>query len=270
MFLAVAGVTAAGILTGRSRRRRDRELAQTRCVSDVAQRVLLRPVPAQVGPVGLTVRYESAASGARIGGDLYEVVTTPGGVRLILGDVEGKGLPAVASAAAVLGVFREAAYEESSLFGIAARIETSLRRQLGEGQFVTAVLAEISADGDTMELLSCGHPAPLLLSRERLPLLIGPDQGSLPLGLGQLAEVPHVPVMVPLEPGDGVLFYTDGVSEARNKAGEFFPLAASAAVRLPADPATLVGQLGDEVIRQMSATTRTTTWPCCWPTARRP
>jgi serine phosphatase RsbU (regulator of sigma subunit) len=250
MFLAVAGVTAASVLTGRERRRRERELAQTRLVADVAQRVLLRPVPDRVGPVGLAVHYQSAASGARIGGDLYEVVTTPDCVRLIVGDVEGKGLPAVALAAAVLGVFREAAYEEGGLDAIAARIEASLTRQLGAEQFVTAVLAEISPGGDKVELLSCGHPAPLLL-RAGQPRLLAPSQNGLPLGLGQLADVPRIPLVISLEPGDELLFYTDGVSEARNKAGEFFPLAYAAAAQPPAGPATRVDRLGDAVIRHV-------------------
>lgn len=64
------------------------------------------------------MRYLSASSGARVGGDLYEVVTTPECVRLVVGDTKGKGLPAVQSAAAVLGVFREAAHEEDSLAAI--------------------------------------------------------------------------------------------------------------------------------------------------------
>ena len=250
MFLAVVGVTAAGVVASRGRRRRDRELAEARLVADVAQRVLLRPVPSQIGPVGLAVRYLSASSGARIGGDLYEVVSTDGIVRLVLGDVEGKGLPGVAAAAAVLGVFREAAYEEGSLAAIAARMETSLERHLGEEQFVTAILAEISADGDKIELLSCGHPEPLLLSPGR-PRFVGPDQSSLPLGLGQLAEVPRISLITTLEPGEGVLFYTDGASEARNKAGDFFPLTGCASVRSLDDPATLVDRLGDEVIRHV-------------------
>jgi Stage II sporulation protein E (SpoIIE) len=250
MFLAVVGVTAAGILASRGRRRREHELAESRLVADVAQRVLLRPVPSQIGPVGLAVRYLSASSGARIGGDLYEVVNTDGVVRLVLGDVEGKGLPSVAAAAAVLGVFREAAYEESSLTAIAARMETSLRRHLGEEQFVTAILAEISADGDKIELLSCGHPEPLLLGPGR-PRFVGPEQSSLPLGLGEVADVPRFPLVASLEPGEGMLFYTDGASEARNKAGDFFPLADCASVRSLDDPATLVDRLGDEVIRHV-------------------
>src|SRR5260221_9761880 len=164
------------------------------------------------------------------------------------GDAEGKGLPAVQSAAAVLGVFREAAHEEDCLGAVASRMETSLARQFGDEQFVTAILAEVSADGTKIELLSCGHPAPLLLGPAR-PRFIGLDEGSLPLGLGHLAGVPRIPVTIAFEPGDALLFYTDGASEARNKAGAFFPLADCAAVRAPPDPATLPGRLGDEVVR---------------------
>ena len=249
-FLAVAGVTAAGALASRARGRRDRELAQVRLVAEAAQQVLLRPVPRQAGPVRLAAAYLSASSGARVGGDLYGVVTTPECVRLVVGDAEGKGLSAAQSAAVVLGVFREAAYEEDSLAAIASRIETSLARQLGDEQFVTAIFAELSGDGTKIELLSCGHPAPLLLRTTR-PRFVGPDDGSLPLGLSDLADVPRTPVTIPFEPGDALLFYTDGASEARNKAGVFFPLADCAAMRAPPDPATLADRLSDEVIRHV-------------------
>ena len=247
-FLAVVGVTVASAPASRARRRQDQELAQARLVAEAAQQALLRPVPRQAGPVRLAARYLSASSGARVGGDLYEVATTADGVRLIVGDAEGKGLPAVQSAAAVLGVFREAAHEEDCLAAVANRIETSLARQPGDEQFVTAILAEVCADGTEVELLSCGHPAPLLLGPEP-PRFIGPQEGSLPLGLGQLANVPRIPVTIAFEPGDTLLFYTDGASEARNKAGVFFPLADCAAVCAPPDPATLADRLGDEVAR---------------------
>jgi serine phosphatase RsbU (regulator of sigma subunit) len=247
---AVAGVTAAGALASRARQRRDHELAQVRLVADAAQQVLLRPVPERAGPVRLSARYLSASSGARVGGDLYEVVSTPGRVRLVVGDAEGKGLPALHTAAAVLGVFREAAHEEDSLAAIARRIEASLARQPGEEQFVTAILAEVSADSAKLELLSCGHPPPLLLGAAP-PQLADLGPGSLPLGLGHLTGEPRIPVTIPFGPGDQVLFYTDGVAEARNRAGTFFPLADCAAARAPHDPATLVSRLSDEVIRHV-------------------
>jgi serine phosphatase RsbU (regulator of sigma subunit) len=249
-FYAAVGVTAVGAIACLARERRASELARVRLVAEVAQQVLLRPVPDQVGAVSMAVRYLSASTGARVGGDLYEVVVTPERVRLIVGDVQGKGLPAVKSAAAVLGVFREAAYDEIDLAGIADRIEASLAREFGDEQFVTAVLADFPGDGAKMELLSCGHPAPLLLG-ESPPRFIGPDEGGLPLGLGHLTGEPRVPVTIPFGPGEQILFYTDGVSEARNRAGEFFPLAECGFLGGVPDPTALVDRLSKEIVRHV-------------------
>jgi Stage II sporulation protein E (SpoIIE) len=124
VLFTVAGVTAAGMLASWARGRRDRQLAQVRLVAEAAQQVVLRPVPGQVGVLRFAVRYLSASTEARVGGDLYEVAATGDRVRLVVGDAEGKGLPALQSAAQVLGVFREAAHEEDSLAAIASRIET--------------------------------------------------------------------------------------------------------------------------------------------------
>jgi serine phosphatase RsbU (regulator of sigma subunit) len=247
-LVAVAGVTAAGIIANAARRHRERELAQVRVVAEAAQQVVLRPVPSQLGPVRLAVKYVSASSQARVGGDLYEVVNAAGAVRLVVGDVEGKGLPAVQSAAALLAVFRDAAQEEGSLAAIVSRVENSLARQLADEQYATAIFAEISADGSKMELLSCGHPPPLLLGTTQ-PRLADLGEGSLPLGLGDLAADARIPVTIPLDPDDAVLFYTDGVTEARNSAGEFFPLASCASIRPPLRHDRLVDSLGGELTR---------------------
>jgi serine phosphatase RsbU (regulator of sigma subunit) len=247
-LVAVAAVTAAGIVASTVRRRRERELADVRLVADAAQQVLLRPVPGRLGSVRLAVKYLSASSQARVGGDLYDVVDAPGGVRLVVGDAEGKGLPAVQSAAALLGAFRDAAHEEDSLAAIASRIETSLARQLSDEGFVTAIFAEISADGSKMELLSCGHPGPLLLG-EGQPRFLDHGEGSLPLGLGHLSSEPRIPVTIPLDGYDAVLFYTDGATDARNTSGAFFPLDRCTSVRSPGCYETLVDRLGRELTR---------------------
>jgi serine phosphatase RsbU (regulator of sigma subunit) len=246
-LVAVAAVTAAGIVASTARRRREHELAEVRVVADVAQQVLLRPVPSRLGSVRLAVKYLSASSQARVGGDLYDVVDAAGGVRLVVGDAEGKGLPAVQSAYALLGAFRDAAHEEDGLAAIASRIETSLGRQLSDEGFVTAIFAEISADGSKMELLSCGHPGPLLLG-DAPPRFLDPGE-SLPLGLGHLSPEPRIPVTIPLDGYDAVLFYTDGATEARNSAGAFFPLDSCISVRSPGCYDTLVDRLGRELTR---------------------
>jgi serine phosphatase RsbU (regulator of sigma subunit) len=249
-FATVAGVTAAAVIASKVRQRRERELTEIQAIAEVAQRVLLGPVPRQLGPVQLAVRYVSAASRARIGGDLYEVVTAPGGVRLIIGDVQGKGLPAVKTAATVLGTFREVAYDAVDLETIADRIEVSLARQLTDEQFVTAVLAQVSGNGAKVELLNCGHPPPLLASGSAAQF-VEPADGNLPLGLAHLADEHRDQTTVPFGPGDQMLFYTDGVSEARDKAGAFFPLTLSPSGDDDLDPDGVLDRLSSDVARHV-------------------
>ena len=241
-FATVAGVTLAGVIASVGRQRRERELADVTAIAEATQQVLLRPVPQQVGDVRLSVRYMSAASGARIGGDLYEVVTTRTGLRLIIGDVQGKGLPAVQTAATVLGAFREAAHDAPTLAVITDRIEASLARQGDREQFVTAILAQLSDDGSAIELLNCGHPAPLLVG-DGGARFIEPADPALPLGLAELAVPDREAATLEFGPGEALLLYTDGISEARDKHGDFFPLEASGhkALTLP-PPAPPAGQ----------------------------
>lgn len=248
----VAGVTLAAVIAGVARQRRERELADVRTIAEIAQRVVLRPVPASASPVRFAVRYLSAAARAQIGGDLYEVMTGSDGTRLIVGDVQGKGLAAVQTAAAVLGAFRAAAEEDpAQLETIACRIETSLRRQLPSEEFVTAVLGKVSPDGAKVSLLSCGHPVPLLITADGPPRPADPLSPGLPLGLADLADVPRDVITVALSPGDAMLFYTDGVSDARDKGGAYYPLLESCAGLDCRDPEAALEWLRRDVLRHV-------------------
>jgi len=220
---AVVGTTAAAMLATVLRQRRERELAGVRTIAAVAQRVLLRPVPRSAGSLRMAVSYTSAVAEARIGGDLYEVVASPHGVRILIGDVQGKGLEAVETAAVVLGAFREAAHDEPDLIELGARLDRALERHLTSEKFVTAVLAE-SRSGDTITLLNRGHPAPFLVRADETVELVEPLESAPPLGLALAESAGAVPYDVRFVPGDQLLFYTDGVTEARDGAGAFYPL----------------------------------------------
>ncbi|MGE5288876.1 MAG: PP2C family protein-serine/threonine phosphatase [Micromonosporaceae bacterium] len=246
----IAGVTAAGAVASAGRHRRERDLANLSAVAEAAQRVLLRPVPSQIGAVGLAVRYMSAAAAARIGGDLYEVVAAEGKVRLIVGDVQGKGLAAVQTAATVLGAFREAAPDAADLGALAARIELSLQRQPAEEEFVTAILAQIPDDGSRVEILNCGHPPPLLRSGPAA-CFIEPRVAGLPFGLARLAAADRLVDTVTLCAGDQILLYTDGISEARDKTGTFYQLSNCKALLDGLEPGAALDRLCDDVIRHV-------------------
>ena len=164
--VSVVAVTAISASGGARRGRQDQRLADVTSVAEAAQRALLRPLPRQVGPLELRVVYLAAAAEARVGGDLYEVTRTQFGIRLIVGDVRGKGLDAVEIAADVLGVFREVAHEVYTLAEVARRIDASLARRPAAPleEFVTAVLAEIDPAAGSLTVYNCGHPPPLVLS----------------------------------------------------------------------------------------------------------
>jgi serine phosphatase RsbU (regulator of sigma subunit) len=250
MLMMMAGITVTSVFASSGRQKRERVLAEVRSVAEVAQQVLLRPVPRRVGPVQVAVSYTSATAEARIGGDLYEVASTRSGVRVIVGDVQGKGLAAVETAAAVLGAFREAAYDEPELTGVVARIENALRRQLSGEKFVTAVLAEFD-DGDTVTLLNCGHPSPLVLSRGGVGEFAEPDDVAPPLGLTELVDARPVPYTVGFAPGDRILLYTDGVVEARDGEGRFYPLADRCGLLKAADLEHALERLSRDVLRHV-------------------
>ncbi|HUB42900.1 MAG TPA: PP2C family protein-serine/threonine phosphatase [Streptosporangiaceae bacterium] len=248
----IAGVTAAGAVASASRLRRERELASVKAVADAVQRVLLRPVPGRVGGVSTAVRYASATASAQVGGDLYEVINSGSMLRLIVGDVAGQGLPAVGTAAVVLGAFRESAYDAPGLPEIAARIEASLQRRQAAEEFVTAVLAQVPAGQPQIEILNCGHPPPLLLSGAAPGRLIEPGEPGLPLGLAQLCPDPRQAAKLDFQPGQRVLFYTDGISEARDNAGVFYPIERCASLLNGPDIDAALEQLHADIVRHAS------------------
>lgn len=229
---AVTVLTVAVLALGINRVVRESyaRLASVRDVAEAAQRALL-PTPAKsIGGLAVAARYEAARADARIGGDLYAVQDTAHGVRLIVGDVRGKGLEAVEAAVIVIGAFREAAEQESSLEAVAGRLERALRREGGRREgldqfegFTTAVLAEIPPDDRApLRVLNRGHPPPLLLGADGGLRSIEPRSPALPLGMGEIASWPDRADETSFPAGSTLLLFTDGVTEARDGAGVFY------------------------------------------------
>lgn len=213
-LLSLLGLQAALL-----RERREDRLERMTVIAETAQRAVLRSIPTMIGSVGLAARYVSATAEALVGGDLYEVAATPFGVRVIVGDVRGKGLEAVQTAAAVLGAFRATAFTEGDLGALARSIDATLTHLVGDEEFVTAIIGEFH--GDRVSLVNCGHHAPLLVERGEVSE-VDTGEPTLPLGLGW-SEPGVTEHRWPV--GARMLFYTDGLIESRNRQGEFFPLA---------------------------------------------
>ena len=231
---AAAVTTALGAtglkITNRAKRvdpdEQEQQIANMTSVAEAAQRAVLRPLPEQLGPLKLGVVYLAAAAEARVGGDLYEVTYTEDhGIRLIIGDVRGKGLGAVEVAADIIGRFREVAHGVGTLNEVAHRLDAGLSRRWGQyEEFVTALLAEIDPDRGKLTILNCGHPPPILISPEDGVTVLEVHAPSPPLGLITLGSDAGAKQVYPFKPNDQLLLYTDGVTEARDASREFYPL----------------------------------------------
>src|SRR5215472_6718684 len=225
VLLAAFAVANAVLRTAAQRR-----LGQVRAVARVAQSALLREVPATVTTGRLASRYVSASAEARVGGDLLEVVADQGHPRWLIGDTRGKGLPAVRLASVAMTSFRDACAQQGlSLPEIARVVDRSVTRAAAEEDFVTATFAELDPRG-WLQIVSCGHPPPLRLAAGGGLTALTPATYATPLGLQPDVQ----PTTFSVSPGDRLLFYTDGLLEARDRADGYFPLESNADVlRIP-------------------------------------
>ncbi|MFE7120628.1 PP2C family protein-serine/threonine phosphatase [Streptomyces sp. NPDC057654] len=249
-------------------RRSDQQLESARGIAEAAQRAVLPTPPARIGAeLCVAARYVAAQADARIGGDLYAVQDTPHGVRVIVGDVRGKGLEAVEAVAVVIGAFREAAEQEATLEALATRLERALRREGARREgldqfegFTTAVLAEVAvtgpepaagavpaSDGAVLRVVNRGHPPPLLLYADGTAVEASPQVPALPLGMGDLGVWPDRVEVWDFPAGTTLLLFTDGVTEARDERGVFYDPRARLNGRLFDGPDMLLEELAADV-----------------------
>ena len=200
---------------------RDGVVGRLREIVRVAQEAFIRPPAPFVGSVALAARYESATEEAGIGGDLYETADTPQGVRIVIGDVRGKGLAAVRTASSVLRAFRRWVYSAPDLADLVTHVVRETERGLlhDDEEFITALFVEIASSGQ-LRIVNVGHPAPLHV-RGREVRTLEPSHTSPPVGV---RTGPLVPDQFELQPLDRLLLFTDGLLEGRDRAGRFFPL----------------------------------------------
>ncbi|MEU2288888.1 PP2C family protein-serine/threonine phosphatase [Streptomyces sp. NPDC013178] len=261
VLVLVGGVLS--VFAADMRVRVERRMLHMRHIAETTRRTVLRPLPAGWGGLDHAAVYLAADAEARMGGDFYDIQPGPHGTRVLLGDVQGKGLGAVEAAAALLGTFREAAYHEADLATVAERLETRMRRHrvhtvaLGRedgDRFATAALLDFPV-GETgvVGFVGFGHEPPLALGPAGVREL--PCGDGLPLGLGDLTSGGFPPVLrVPFATEETLLLVTDGVTEARDGSGAFYPLAADLAEALSRDPRTadpdrLVAHVRDRTLR---------------------
>ncbi|WP_171117237.1 MULTISPECIES: PP2C family protein-serine/threonine phosphatase [Streptomyces] len=248
ILIALGGLLATAACAVRIRG--EERILHIRGIAETIRRTVLRPLPMHWGGLDHAAVYMPADTYARVGGDFYDIQPGPHGTRVLVGDVQGKGIGAVEMMAALLGTFRESAYHEPDITTVAERLEVRIRRHrehvaaLGRtdlDRFATAVLLDFPQDvKDAVDVVNFGHDPPLIAGPHGVRTL--PSTGGLPLGLGDLVppEVPTLPPVrrFPLAADETLLLTTDGVTEARAPDGGFYPLTVEVTRALAADPRT--------------------------------
>jgi serine phosphatase RsbU (regulator of sigma subunit) len=231
--LGAVGFTAAfgalSVLGCRYRINREDEVHRLRSAAAALQRAIMSPLPLRTGQVIVDGIYQPVEEDSMVGGDMYEVAASPYGTRVLIADVQGKGLRAIGEALAVVGAFREAAYRERTLMGVVDALENAVirhntyARHTGEPErFVTALVLHIG-QGQGVQAVNCGHIEPYLIYDGRAGQVSLGEPG-VPLGLARLTAEPRTSAWFAFPPRATLLLCTDGVTEARGPGRSFYPL----------------------------------------------
>jgi stage II sporulation SpoE-like protein len=157
-----------------------------------------------------------------VAGDAYDYNVHDQMVDLAIFDAAGHDIHAcLTTALAITGIRNARSAGETDLVALAARADDLVAAQHGPLRFVTAVLTSLDTVSGVLEYLIAGHPPPLLIrGGQVVKELTAPVR--VPLGINVGAGRAPVVMREQLEPGDQVLMYTDGITEARDACGEFF------------------------------------------------
>lgn len=196
--------------------------------------------------------FDYYASARLIGGDYFDYVPLPGHrLAVALGDVSGKGIAAALLMARLSAAVRFGLATESSVAQAVCFLNT-LMMQVDADRFITFLTAVIDLNDYSVTLVNAGHPPLLCRSgADGQVREIGENEIGLPLGV---FDRPYEEVRLRLEPGDSLVFYTDGITEARNPQGDFYGVdRLRALVQSAPEDATLLGEAILEDVRRFAA-----------------
>jgi phosphoserine phosphatase RsbU/P len=187
--------------------------ARHREISDTLQRGLLPPEASEVAGLDFAARLHTEQAGTRIGGDFYDVFPLSGDrYAIVIGDVSGKGVGAAGLTALARYTIRTAAMHDPRPVGVLRRLNEAMLSGGGREHFLTAIysVVEPSAGGHQVAIASGGHPKPLLVRAggDVIPI---EAQGSL---LGWFEHLDLVEGGAELHPGDALVLFTDGITDA--------------------------------------------------------
>jgi sigma-B regulation protein RsbU (phosphoserine phosphatase) len=204
----------------REKRRAEASELRATALARTLQQTLIPPVVPDIDGLDVGAEYRPAGDGSEVGGDFYDIFQVGDDDWVVaIGDVCGKGAEAATVTALARYTLRAAAMRDPSPAHALALLNDALQRAEVDRFCTAAVLRLARTDGRwRVTACSAGHPLPLHVDGQGPVLPVGAP-GSL---LGALAELELEESSVVLAPGEALVAYTDGVSEARTPSGAFF------------------------------------------------
>jgi PAS domain S-box-containing protein len=179
-------------------------------IAETLQRSLLPERLPQLPGLSVAARYLPAAAEAEVGGDWYDVLSVPGGgVGLVMGDVAGKGLAAASMVGRLRSALRAYALEGHAPARVLEQLNRLIWTEADESQMATLIYVVVDPTEGEVRWVNAGHPPPLLVDGDQPHYLEGGS--SVPLGVLPFPDFEEV--TVPMDPGDSVVLYTDGLVE---------------------------------------------------------
>jgi serine phosphatase RsbU (regulator of sigma subunit) len=221
-FCLDLGLAAANLIVASARYTDLPHVLRRRKRMDLAAEMqwsLLPPLSFEVNGTALAGLVEPAYE---VGGDAFDYAYDHGVLELALFDTIGHGVRSATLAALAVGAYRHSRRLGKDLPDIALDIDLALRSYPAKPVFATVLLARLDTRSGSLAWITCGHPQ-LILTRDGTCLPENPDVvPGVPAGLGDLGRLIGSRNEATLQPGDGVLFFSDGVVEARDSSGEPF------------------------------------------------
>jgi sigma-B regulation protein RsbU (phosphoserine phosphatase) len=201
------------IAEARAARRRDhhqqRELDDARMI----QRGLLPTVMPRVGGIDLAVAWQPMQD---VGGDCFDILTFAPSVGVSIADIAGKGLPAALLMSNLQAAVRAFAQEATAPASVCASVNRLLCRNMASGRFATFCYARIEPERGQVAYSNAGHNPPLLVCADGKVETL--SQGGMVLGI--FPDNVYQQDVVAVAPGDRLVFYTDGITEALGPGGD--------------------------------------------------
>ena len=211
MLIIFISALVASVSVSRTTSRIIKSEDKFRRISQILQESLIKPVP-EIPQLEIWVSYETAIDAELVGGDFYDIyMINENEVAILIGDVAGKGIKAAGLTETIRSTIRALSFGGSSPSNVLEQTNKIIRDQIDDSAYATVLLVFLNILSGQTTIASAGHPPPILLNSSTN---ISDVSFGLPLGI---LETKYEEIVINIDIGDGILLYTDGLIESRNK-----------------------------------------------------